>query len=48
MVTNKLVFPLITAVMIAIAYCVAFHKERDKNEVLEEKIVKLEKTINHD
>lgn len=40
---NKLVFPLICAVIIAITYCVAFHNQRDKNLVLEEKIVKLEK-----
>ena len=40
---NKLVFPLICAVIIAIMYFVAFHKQRDKNGILEEKIVKLEK-----
>jgi hypothetical protein len=43
---NKLIFPLITAVMIAVAYFVAFHKERDKNKVLEEKIVRLENKKN--
>jgi len=40
---NKLIFPLICAIIIAFVYCVAFHNERDKNQVLEEKIVKLEK-----
>ena len=40
---NKLIFPLICAIIIAFLYCVAFHKERDKNEGLEEKIIKLEK-----
>jgi hypothetical protein len=43
---NKLIFPLITAVMIAVAYFVAFHKERDKNKVLEEKIIRLENKKN--
>jgi hypothetical protein len=45
---NKLVLPLICAIIIAFAYCAAFHNERDKNQVLKEKIVKLEKTVNHD
>ena len=40
---NKLIFLLVCAIMSAIMYCVAFHEERDKNKILEEKIVKLEK-----
>ena len=40
---NKLIFPLICAIMSAIMYSVAFHEERDKNKILEEKIIKLEK-----
>ena len=45
---NKLTLPFICAIIIAIVYIVAFHNERDKNEILEGKIVKLEKTIKHD
>ena len=43
MTINKLIFSLICAITIAFIYCIAFHNERDKNRVLEEKIVKLEK-----
>jgi hypothetical protein len=45
---NKLFFPLICAVIIAVMYFFAFHNQRDKNEFLKEKIVKLEKIINDD
>jgi hypothetical protein len=41
--TNKLVFPLICAIMSAVMYCLAFHSERDDNKILQEKIIKLEK-----
>ena len=37
---NKLVFPLATAVMCAIMYCIAFHEQRNENIQLK---IKLEK-----
>jgi hypothetical protein len=40
---NKLTLPFICTIIIAFAYCAAFHNERDKNQVLKEKIVKIEK-----
>jgi hypothetical protein len=43
--TNKLVFPLISITMAAVMYCLAFHSERNKNKILQEKIIKLEKKI---
>lgn len=40
---NKLICLLFCALMAAIMYCFAFHEEREKNKILEEKIIKLEK-----
>lgn len=39
---NILVFPLIMAALCAIMYCIAFHQERDKNEILTKKLSKYE------
>ena len=40
---NKLIFPLVCAIISAVMYCSAFHSERAENKVLKEKIIKLEK-----
>jgi preprotein translocase subunit YajC len=40
---NKLIFPLICAILSAVMYFFAFHSERDENKILKEKIIKLEK-----
>ena len=41
---NPLLFPLLTILMAAIMYCIAFHSERDKNKELQETILILKKT----
>ena len=35
---NPLLFPLIMFALATLMYCIAFHDERDKNKILQEKI----------
>ena len=44
-IKNPLLFPLLTATLTAIMYCIAFHAERDKTKTLTEKIKKYETDI---
>ena len=42
---NPLIMPLVAISIVAILYMFAFHSERNKNKVLEEKVIELELKI---